>query len=70
MVELIVAWAAIAIVCAVLAGFIASRKNLDCSFWMAMSFVIPPTVLIMPLISKRGEPYRRYRRLDEDEAET
>src|SRR5262245_39965244 len=67
---IVVTWAAVAITCAVLAGIVAGIKNRDYSFWITMSFLVPPAVLVVLLLPKRSEPPPRRRRLDEeDEAE-
>ena len=63
----IVAWGAVAIAAAAIAGILAGYKNRDYSFWMAWSFIFPPMVLFLLLLPNYiGERPRRPK-LDEDD---
>jgi hypothetical protein len=60
MVKTIAIWGVVAILAAALAGFIASAKRRDYSFWAAWSFIFPPMLLILLLMRRnRGERPRR-----------
>lgn len=61
----IVAWGVLAIVSAALAGFLASWKNRDYSYWMAWTFIVPPLVVWLLLMPKRVGPRKRRPSLDE-----
>jgi uncharacterized protein (DUF983 family) len=55
----IVIWAAVAVLSAVAAGFLAGAKNRNPSMWAAWSFVFPPTVIVLLLLARnRGERVR------------
>lgn len=61
----IVAWGVIAIVAAVLAGFLAAWKNRDFSFWMAWTFIVPPLLIWLLFMPKHVGPRKRRPTLDE-----
>ncbi len=48
----IVIWGVIAVVSAILGGFLASWKNRDYSSWAAWCFLIPPLVIALLLTPK------------------
>ena len=54
-------------VAAILAAFLSARKNRDYSFWVACSFIFPPSVLILALMPKHVGERRRRPTLDEEE---
>lgn len=67
MVEIVVVWGLIAITATVIGGLLAGFKKRDYSFWMAWSFIFPPSVillLVLPALQKRP----RRRTLDEEDA--
>jgi hypothetical protein len=66
--QYVVIWAAIATASLILAGFLAGWKNRDVSFWMAWGFIVPPSVLVLALLPKRGGARPRRRTLDEEDA--
>ncbi|MFA5948891.1 MAG: hypothetical protein WC807_01265 [Hyphomicrobium sp.] len=61
----IAAWGIVSIAVAVLAGFLASVKNRDISFWMAWCFLVPPLVIWLLLLPKRVGPRPRRATLDD-----
>ncbi len=67
-VAMIVLWAAVAVVTAVLAGILAGWKNRDYSFWVSLTFLLPPLVLVILLLPRRAGPRPRPPTLDELDA--
>ncbi|HXF52888.1 MAG TPA: hypothetical protein VNK52_02080 [Hyphomicrobiaceae bacterium] len=53
--ELIAIWGATAIAAAVAGGILANIKNRDYSFWIAMSFLLPPAVVVLILLPRLKE---------------
>jgi len=61
----IVAWAIVASAASLLAAVLAGYKNRDYSYWVAWSFIFPPTVLWLLLMPKLAGPRPRQPRLDD-----
>jgi uncharacterized membrane protein YfcA len=61
----IVVWGVIAVVSAVIGGFLASYKNRDYSSWAAWCFLFPPLVIALLLTPKGTGPARRQPTLDD-----
>jgi len=56
------------ILCAILGGVIAGLKNRDYSYWIAWSFLVPPSLIVLLLLpTLKGERPRRVS-LDEEDA--
>lgn len=66
--QIIAIYGLIMIVAAVVAGYVAMSKNRDYSFWMAWSFVVPPALLILVFLPRRGGQPPRRPTLDEEDA--
>ena len=62
-------WGLVAIAAAIAGGIMASIKNRDHSSWAAWSFVFPPMLIMLALLSRNKGPRPRQRTLDEDDAE-
>ena len=65
MVKVIAFWGIISILCAFVAGIVAGLKRRDHSFWAAWSFLVPPMLLILLLMSSNKGPRQRRPGLDE-----
>lgn len=57
MAEFIAIYGSLAVLCSVAAGVIAYIKRRDTSFWIATSFIFPPSI-IMLLLMKKNEGAR------------
>lgn len=68
--KIVVIWSLIAIGSAVLAAVLAGLKNRDYSFWAALSFLLPPAVLVLLLLPRHRGTRPRQRTLDEEDALT
>jgi len=53
--ELIAIWGVTAIAAAVAGGILANIKNRDYSFWIAMSFLLPPALVVLLLLPRLKE---------------
>ena len=51
----------------ILAGFVAGYKNRDISHWMAVTFFLPPALLILMMMGKQVGPRPRRPSLDEQD---
>jgi hypothetical protein len=69
MVTGIVIWGATAIVCAILAAMIATKKNRDYSAWAAWCFLIPVLLIALILTPKNTGPRRLRPTLDQLDAQ-
>ena len=67
-ISLIVLWGALAIAAAGMAFVLAGLKNRDYSFWIAISFLLPPMVLVLALLPRRQGRRPRQQTLDELDA--
>ena len=65
MVKVIAIWGVVAIACAFLAGFVASAKRRNYSFWATWSFLVPPMLLILLVMPSNKGPHPRRPGLDE-----
>ncbi|MGE3065336.1 MAG: hypothetical protein AB7K67_07100 [Hyphomicrobiaceae bacterium] len=63
---IIVVWGLTALVCAVVAGIVAAMKRRDHSFWAAWTFLFPPMLLILLLMSTNTGPIPRRRGIDDE----
>ena len=63
----IAAWGLVASLAAALAGFLASIKNRDYSFWIGWTFILPPLVLILALLPRLSGPRPKRPSFDEDD---
>ena len=68
MVKWIVIWGAVAIGSAIAAGVLAGIKRRDHSFWAAWSFLFPPMLLVLLVLSKNQGVKKRRPTLDEEDA--
>ena len=66
--QIIAIYGVVMIVAAVLAGYVAVSKNRDYSFWMAWAFLVPPSLLILVFLPRRGAPPPPRPTLDEEDA--
>ncbi|MCL4767373.1 MAG: hypothetical protein KJZ80_14185 [Hyphomicrobiaceae bacterium] len=69
MVQIVVIWGLTAITAAVIGGLLAGFKKRDYSFWMAWSFMFPPSVLLLLVLPPLHRRPRRPTLDDEDAAE-
>ena len=67
-VQFIALWGVVSIASAIAAGILAAVKNRDHSWWAAWSFVFPPMLIILLLMSKNTGPRPRRPTLDEEDA--
>lgn len=67
-VSMIVLWAALAALAGLVAFMLAGIKNRDISFWVALSFLLPPVVLVLALLPRRQGRRPRQPTLDELDA--
>ena len=58
-------WGIVSIASAIIAGIVAGAKRRDHSFWAAWSFLVPPMLLILLLMSSNKGPRQRRPGLDE-----
>ena len=58
----------IMVLSALLGGILAGLKNRDYSFWIAWTFLVPPSLLVLVFLPKLKGPRPRRPRLDEEEA--
>jgi hypothetical protein len=58
-------WGIVAIASAIIAGIVAGMKRRDHSFWAAWSFLLPPMLLVLLLMSSNKGPRPRKPGLDE-----
>ncbi|MEQ1616394.1 MAG: hypothetical protein ABL904_26885 [Hyphomicrobiaceae bacterium] len=68
MLKWIAIWGVVAIGSAIAAGVLAGIKRRDHSFWAAWSFVFPPMLLVLLVLSKNQGPKKRQPTLDEEDA--
>jgi hypothetical protein len=66
-VEWIVAWGVVAILSAIIGGFIAAYKRRDVSAWAAWCFLFPPLVVVVALMSTNPGPRPRRPSFDQDD---
>ncbi len=66
-VKWIVVWGAVAIVSAVIAGIVAGYKRRDISSWAAWTFLFPPLLIVVFLLSTNQGPRPRRPSFDEDD---
>jgi hypothetical protein len=64
-IELIVAWAIVAVAAGIAAFVLAGVKNRDASAWAAWCFLVPPLVIALALAPKNPGPKPRRAKLDE-----
>jgi membrane protein implicated in regulation of membrane protease activity len=62
-------WGVTAIVSAALAGIVAGIKNRDYSFWIAITFLLPPVLLILVLLPRLKERRMQPPVSEEEEAD-
>lgn len=62
---LIATWGVLAVLGALIGGFLARYKNRDYSSWAAWCFLFPPLVIALLLTPKNTGPVRRRPTLDE-----
>jgi hypothetical protein len=62
-------WGVTAIVSAALAGIVAGIKNRDYSFWIAITFLLPPVLLILVLLPRLKERRTQPPVSEEEEAD-
>ena len=56
------------ILCAILGGILAGLKNRDYSYWIAWTFLMPPSLIILLLLPTLKGPRPRRVTLDEEDA--
>jgi hypothetical protein len=54
MAQFIAIYGSLAVSCSILAGIIAYTKRRDTSYWMATSFLFPPSVFMLLLMKKNA----------------
>jgi hypothetical protein len=59
-------WGVTAIVAAAVAGVIANIKNRDYSFWIAITFLLPPLLLALILMPRLKQQPVQVRTTDDD----
>jgi hypothetical protein len=59
-------WGVTAIVAAAVAGVIANIKNRDYSFWIAITFLLPPLLLVLILMPRLKQQPVQVRTTDDD----
>ncbi len=62
-------WGVTAIVSAALAGIVAGIKNRDYSFWIAITFLLPPLLLVVLLLPRLKERRAQPPVSEEEEAD-
>jgi len=67
MVQVVVLWGLTAITSMAIGGLLAGFKKRDYSFWMAWSFLFPPSIVLLLLLPSFDKRPRR-RTLDEEDA--
>jgi hypothetical protein len=67
-VKWIVVWGAVAFVSAVVAAIVAGYKRRDISAWAAWSFLFPPSLIVVCLLSTNDGPRPRRPSFDEDDS--
>ena len=55
------------VVTAVVGGILAGIKNRDISFWLAWTFLVPPSVFVLLFLPKRKGPRPKRTALDEED---
>jgi hypothetical protein len=56
MAKFIAIYGSLALICSVLAGIIAYVKRRDPSYWIAVSFLFPPALIMLLLMKKNTGP--------------
>lgn len=60
--------ATVMILSGILGGILAGFKNRDYSYWIAMSFLVPPSLIVILLLPTLKGPRPRRMTLDEEDA--
>lgn len=55
------------VVSAVIGGILAGFKNRDISFWLAWTFLFPPSVIVLLFLPKHKGPRPKRTALDEED---
>lgn len=63
----IVFLATVMILCGILGGVLAGVKNRDYSFWIAWSFLLPPSLIVLALLPVRKGPRPRRTTMQEED---
>ena len=60
--------ATVMILCGILGGVLAGLKNRDYSYWIAWTFILPPSLIVLALLPKLKGPRPRRESLAEEDA--